>query len=43
MDEDGFIFLKDRLRDMIVSGGENVYPAEVEAMLMSHPEFSNAP
>ena len=39
MDDDGFIFLKDRLRDMIVSGGENVYPAEIEAMLMSHPEI----
>jgi long-chain acyl-CoA synthetase len=39
MDEEGFIFLKDRLKDMIVSGGENVYPAEVEAILMSHPEI----
>ena len=39
MDADGFIFLKDRLRDMIVSGGENVYPAEVEAVLMGHPEI----
>jgi acyl-CoA synthetase (AMP-forming)/AMP-acid ligase II len=39
MDEDGFIFLKDRIRDMIVSGGENVYPAEVEAVLMGHPEI----
>jgi acyl-CoA synthetase (AMP-forming)/AMP-acid ligase II len=37
MDEDGFIFLKDRLKDMIVSGGENVYPAEIEAVLMGHP------
>jgi long-chain acyl-CoA synthetase len=39
MDADGFIFLKDRLKDMIVSGGENVYPAEVEAVLMGHPEI----
>jgi acyl-CoA synthetase (AMP-forming)/AMP-acid ligase II len=39
MDADGFIFLKDRIRDMIVSGGENVYPAEVEAVLMGHPEI----
>ena len=38
LDEEGFIFLKDRVRDMIVSGGENVYPAEVEAVLMGHPE-----
>jgi acyl-CoA synthetase (AMP-forming)/AMP-acid ligase II len=39
MDADGFIFLKDRIRDMIVSGGENVYPAEIEAVLMGHPEI----
>jgi len=39
LDEDGFIFLKDRVKDMIISGGENVYPAEVEAVLMSHPEI----
>ena len=39
MDADGFIFLKDRIQDMIVSGGENVYPAEVEAVLMGHPEI----
>ena len=37
MDEDGYIFLKDRLKDMIVSGGENIYPAEVENAIMSHP------
>ena len=37
-DAEGFIFLKDRIKDMIVSGGENVYPAEVEAVLMGHPE-----
>jgi long-chain acyl-CoA synthetase len=36
IDEEGFIFIKDRIKDMIVSGGENVYPAEVEAVLMSH-------
>ena len=39
LDADGFIFLKDRIRDMIVSGGENVYPAEVEGVLMGHPEI----
>jgi acyl-CoA synthetase (AMP-forming)/AMP-acid ligase II len=39
LDADGFIFLKDRIRDMIVSGGENVYPAEVEGILMGHPEI----
>ena len=35
-DADGHIFLHDRVKDMIVSGGENVYPAEVENVLMSH-------
>ena len=38
VDDEGFIFLKDRIKDMIISGGENVYPAEVEAVLMGHPE-----
>jgi acyl-CoA synthetase (AMP-forming)/AMP-acid ligase II len=38
MDAEGFLFLKDRIKDMIVSGSENVYPAEVEAVLMGHPE-----
>ncbi|MCD9153865.1 long-chain-fatty-acid--CoA ligase [Aeromicrobium duanguangcaii] len=37
LDEDGYLFLKDRLKDMIVTGGENVYPAEVENVLMAHP------
>ena len=35
-DKDGFIYIFDRVKDMIVSGGENVYPAEVENALMSH-------
>jgi acyl-CoA synthetase (AMP-forming)/AMP-acid ligase II len=34
--QDGFLFLHDRVKDMIVSGGENVYPAEVENALMKH-------
>lgn len=38
-DEDGYIFLKDRVKDMIVSGGENVYPAEVENCLMKHADI----
>jgi len=38
VDEEGFIFLKDRIKDMIVTGSENVYPAEIEAVLMGHPE-----
>jgi acyl-CoA synthetase (AMP-forming)/AMP-acid ligase II len=39
MDENGFIFIKDRIKDMIVSGSENVYPAEVEAILAGHPDI----
>jgi acyl-CoA synthetase (AMP-forming)/AMP-acid ligase II len=39
VDEEGFIFLKDRIKDMIISGGENVYPAEIEGVLMSHAEI----
>ena len=37
MDDDGFIYVCDRLKDMIVSGGENVYSAEVETAISSHP------
>ncbi len=37
LDEDGYLFLRDRAKDMIISGGVNIYPAEVEAALMSHP------
>jgi acyl-CoA synthetase (AMP-forming)/AMP-acid ligase II len=37
VDEDGFVYLADRKKDMIVSGGENVYSREVEEALMSHP------
>jgi long-chain acyl-CoA synthetase len=37
MDEDGFVYLLDRLKDMIVSGGENVYSREVENAVLSHP------
>jgi long-chain acyl-CoA synthetase len=36
IDEDGYLFLSDRIKDMIVSGGENIYPAEVENILLSH-------
>ena len=37
VDEDGYLYIHDRMKDMIVSGGENVYPAEVENALMKHP------
>ena len=33
-DKDGYIFIQDRIKDMIISGGENVYPAEIENVIM---------
>jgi len=39
--EDGYVFLHDRVKDMSVSGGENVYPAEVENALMKHPAVAD--
>ena len=36
-DPDGYITIRDRIKDMIISGGENVYPAEVENVILSHP------
>jgi acyl-CoA synthetase (AMP-forming)/AMP-acid ligase II len=41
-DEDGYIYIVDRKKDIIVSGGENVYPIEVEKMLLTHPKISDA-
>ncbi|CAN5435363.1 fatty acid--CoA ligase [soil metagenome] len=41
MDADGYIYLADRIKDMIITGGENVYPAEVENALYSHPDVSD--
>jgi long-chain acyl-CoA synthetase len=40
VDEDGYLFLTDRIKDMIVSGGENVYPVEVEDALARHPDVA---
>ena len=40
VDEDGFYFICDRLKDMVISGGENVYPAEVESVLYRHPAIA---
>ena len=37
MDEDGYLFIRDRAKDMIISGGVNIYPAEVEGVLSAHP------
>jgi fatty-acyl-CoA synthase len=38
VDEDGYVTVVDRIKDMIISGGENVYPAEVEDALLAHPD-----
>ena len=37
MDADGYVYIQDRIKDMIISGGENVYPAEVENAIFGHP------
>jgi len=41
-DEEGFIYIVDRKKDMIVSGGENIYPREIEEILYSHPKIEDA-
>jgi len=41
LDEEGYLFLTDRVKDMIVSGGENVYPIEVEEVLAGHPDVAD--
>jgi long-chain acyl-CoA synthetase len=42
LDEDGFLTLKDRSKDMIISGGSNIYPREVEEVLLTHPAVDEA-
>jgi long-chain acyl-CoA synthetase len=42
LDADGYLFLCDRKIDMIISGGVNIYPAEIEAVLLSHPKVGDA-
>ncbi len=42
VDEDGYLYLADRSADMIISGGVNVYPAEVDAVLLAHPAVGDA-
>ncbi len=39
---DGYLFIHDRVKDMIISGGENIYPAEIENVLMAHPDIADA-
>ena len=41
LDEDGYLFIHDCVKDMIVSGGENIYPAEIESLLYSHPAVAD--
>ncbi len=42
LDEDGDLYITDRAKDMIISGGVNIYPAEIEAVLMQHPAVQDA-
>src|SRR5205807_2523501 len=42
LDEEGYLFLCDRKTDMIISGGVNIYPAEVESVLLTHPAVADA-
>ena len=41
-DEDGFLFIVDRLKDLVIRGGYNVYPREIEEVLYTHPDISEA-
>jgi long-chain acyl-CoA synthetase len=42
LDEDGYLFLSDRRVDLIIVGGTNIYPAEIEAVLTQHPDVTDA-
>ena len=42
LDDEGYLYIKDRIKDMIVSGGENVYSAEVERVLFEHAAVADA-
>ena len=41
VDEEGYVYIQDRIKDMIISGGENVYPAEVESAVYGHPDIAD--
>ena len=40
LDPDGYLYIHDRIKDMIISGGENIYPAEVESAICDHPDVA---
>ena len=42
LDEEGYLYILDRRTDLIISGGENIYPAEIEAVLLAHPDVEEA-
>jgi acyl-CoA synthetase (AMP-forming)/AMP-acid ligase II len=42
VDKEGFVYIQDRKKDMIISGGENIYPAEIEKVLVGHPALADA-
>lgn len=42
IDDEGFLYVIDRIKDMVIRGGENIYPIEVEGILLSHPEVHEA-
>ncbi|MEO8312028.1 MAG: long-chain-fatty-acid--CoA ligase [Caldimonas sp.] len=41
LDADGYLYITDRIKDMIISGGENIYPAEIERVLAEHPQIQD--
>ena len=41
LDEEGYLYIQDRIKDMIITGGENVYPAEVESAIYGHPDIAD--
>ena len=42
VDADGYVYIHDRIKDMIISGGENIYPAEIENVLLGHPTIATS-
>jgi acyl-CoA synthetase (AMP-forming)/AMP-acid ligase II len=41
VDSEGYVYIADRKKDMIISGGENIYPAEIENVILSHPKVGD--